>query len=314
MITNIQNTGFAVYIYPKSIFWESGIKKVSIIGNSNKSTEIAFDTAQTNVIFLKIPYDETLFDLSNYEQQSLTISVDGEISSSTNSVPNREFTYYFSQDLEYISKNKNILQKSPEYGVIGLHVKSDSAPIRDTTYSAGLTITITNNTGHVVRLGYISSTGGYDGTLKLANNGVQGDYWEGDIPDIKIDAASNNLILTGKTITYNGTVSTIKNIDLTTYKYLCLDIPNVELKYGNTWKAATTDNYFTIRDIKYRSITGEKSIYSASTDTVIPGGTHVSTYPNGAFDFSECLENSYIPNSDHKTAEIRIEIDLDSKV
>ena len=313
MITNIQNTGFAVYIYPKSIFWESGIKRVFIIGNTNKSTEITFDTAQTNIIFLKIPYDETLFDLSNNERQSLTIRVDGEISSSTNSVPNREFTYYFSQDLEYIDRNKNILRKSPRYGGIGLHIKSDSAPIRDTTYSAALTITITNHTGHDVRLGYIPSTGGYEGTLKLANNGVQGDYWEGDIPDIKIDT-SNSLILAGETNTYNGTVSTIKNIDLTTYKYLCLDIPSIELKYGDTWKEVTTDNYFAIRDIKYRSLTGEKSIYSESLETVIPGGTHVSTYPDGAFNFSECLENSYIPNSDHQIAEIKIEIALNSKI
>ena len=209
--------------------------------------------------------------------------------------------------------NKNILRKSPTDGAIGLHVKSIDAPIRDTTYSAVLTIAITNRTGHDVRLGYIPSTGGYDGTLKLANNGVQGDYWEGDIPDIKINY-NNSLISAGETITYNGTVSTIKSIDLTTYKYLCLDIPNVELKYGESWKAATIDNFFNIRDIKYRSITGEKSIYSASTSTVIPGGTHVSTYPDGAFDFSECLENSYIPNSDHEVAEIRIEIDFDSKV
>lgn len=313
MIKNTENTGFAVYIYPKSIFWDSGIKKIKIIGNASKSKEIIFDTAQTNVIFLKIPYDETLFDLSNNEQQSLMIVVDGEISSSTNSAPNREFKYYFSQDLKYIDLNKNILRKSPKYGVIGLHVKSIDAPIRDTTYSVALTIAITNHTGHDVRLGYISSTGGYDGTLKLANNGVQGDYWEGDIPDIKINS-SNSLIPISKTTTYNGTMSTIKNIDLSTYKYLCLDIPSIKLKYGESWQEATTDNYFSIRDIRYRSITGEKSIYSESSETVIPAHQNISTYPDYAFNISECLENSYIPNSDHEQAEIRIEIDINSKI
>ena len=50
MIKNTENTGFAVYIYPKSIFWDSGIKKITVIGNTSKRKKVICDTAQTKVI------------------------------------------------------------------------------------------------------------------------------------------------------------------------------------------------------------------------------------------------------------------------